>query len=106
MIEPHHRTMILDMFARGMTVPAIHHAMGAAIRRSDIELVIAEKSDADRRAAAIVRREVAQLRLRRQRIAEEKAIQDRIRVRREALALVAGYRVLTIIPSPRKRKDL
>lgn len=106
MIEPHHRSMVLDMFSRGLTIPAIHQAMGGAVRRSDIELVIAEKSDADRRAAAIVRRERAKLNLRRQRIAEEKAIQERLRARREAEALVSGYRVLTVISHPRKSKDL
>ncbi|HWJ72380.1 MAG TPA: hypothetical protein VNX29_04360 [Kaistia sp.] len=106
MIEPQHRAMVLDMFGRGLTIPAIHHAMGGAVRRSDIELLIAEKSDADRRAAAIVRRERAKLWLRRQRITEEKAVKERLRARREAAALVAGYRVLTVMSPPRKRKDL
>lgn len=105
MIEALHRKMVLDMFERGMTIPSIKHAMGGAVRRSDIELVIAEKSDADRRAAAIRRREAAKLWLRRQRIADEKAIQERLRARREAEALVSGYRVLTVIPKPRKRKQ-
>jgi len=104
MIEPVHREMVLRMFARGLTVPAIHRSLGDAVRLSDIELIIAEKPDADRRAAEILRREAVKLRHRRQAIADEKAAKERLRAQREAQALRAGYRVLTVIPTPQKKR--
>lgn len=104
MIEPQHREMVLRMLRRGLTIPSIHEAMGPFVRRSDIELIVAESADADRRAGAIRRREAIKLANRRQRIADEKARQERLRALKEADALVAGYRVLTVL-KPRSRKD-
>lgn len=93
MIEPRHRDMALGMFRRGLTISAIHHAMAGALTLHEVQLLVAETSAADRRAASILRRD----RTRREIAIAERA---RLRAERERKSLLGQFRVHVIRPVP------
>lgn len=106
MIEPQHRDMVLRMFDRGLTIPAIHEAMAPALRLGEVQLIVAEKTNAERQKAAAARRELAQLQLAREERERKKALRARLKRQREEERIVSHFRVITIRPVRRaSRKD-
>ncbi|MCX5497295.1 hypothetical protein OSH11_21540 [Kaistia dalseonensis] len=101
-MTPAHQEMVLRMFRRGLTIPAIHHAMGRALSIDMIRLLIADTSEAERRAAAVIRRQRLRSTAKQERRAREAVIRQRHRLIRDL-----GYRVITVRwPAINKRKEI